>query len=43
MRFESKRGPRRRKEKTNMYGKLEILFFLLFFHYSFSFALKDVF
>ncbi len=38
MRFESKRGP---KEKKNVFCKLENLFiFLLFFNYSFSFALQ---
>jgi hypothetical protein len=38
MRFESKRGP---KNKIKMFCKLESLFFfLLFFHYSFSFALQ---
>ncbi len=40
MRFEGKRGPKKIKNEKNVFCKLESLFFLLlFFHYSFSFAL----
>jgi len=39
MRFENKKGPKRKEKKNNTVCKLEGLFsFLLFFHYSFSFA-----
>jgi hypothetical protein len=37
--FENKRGPKRR-EKKNMFCELESLFALLFYYYSFSFALQ---
>jgi uncharacterized membrane protein (DUF485 family) len=41
MKFESRRGPKREKKK---FYKLESLFFfLLFFHYSFSFAFQKWF
>jgi hypothetical protein len=44
MRFESRRGPKRKKKEKNMFCKLEnLFFFLLFFHYSFSFALQKLF
>jgi hypothetical protein len=40
MRFESRKGPKKKREK-NVFCKLErIFFFLLFSHYSFSFALQ---
>jgi hypothetical protein len=39
--FEYKRGPKRRKKEKNMFCELEgLFFFLLFFHYFFSFALQ---
>jgi hypothetical protein len=42
MRFESRRGSKKeKKQKKNMFCKLESLFFfLLFFHYSFSFKFQ---
>ncbi len=42
MRFESRKGPKwKKRKKKNMFCKLENLFlFLLFFHYSFAFALQ---
>jgi hypothetical protein len=40
MKFESRKGPKKKKEKE-MFYKLESLFIvLLFFRYSFSFALQ---
>jgi len=40
MRFESRKGPKKKKKK-NLFYKLEnLFFFLLFFQYSFSFALQ---
>ncbi len=43
MRFESKRGLKKKKNK-NVYCKLEILFFfLLFFHYSFPLHFENDF
>jgi hypothetical protein len=39
--FESKRGPKRRKKEKNVFCELKSLFFfLLFYYYSFSFALQ---
>jgi len=44
MRFESWRGPKRKKMGKDMFYKLESLFlFLFFFHYSFSFAFQTWF
>jgi len=41
MKFETRRGPKKKKRGKNVFCKLESLFlFLLFFHYSFSFALS---
>ncbi len=41
MRFEIKKDPKRKKNIKNAFCKLKSLFFiLLFFHYSFSFALQ---
>ncbi len=41
MKFESRRGLKRRKKKKKGFCKLESLFFfLLFFHYSFSFSFQ---
>jgi hypothetical protein len=43
MRFESIKGPKK-KNKKNLFYKLEsLILFLLFFHYSFSFALQRLF
>jgi hypothetical protein len=44
MRFESRRGSKGEKNEKNLFCNLENLFlFLLFFHYSFSFALQKLF
>jgi hypothetical protein len=44
MKFESQRGPKKRKNQKNTFYKLKrFLFFLLFFQYSFSFALQKWF
>jgi len=43
MKFKNKRGPKQKKKKQNVFCKLEILFLLLFFHYSFLLHLKDDF
>jgi hypothetical protein len=39
--FESRKGSKRRNKKNNAFCKLKnLFFFLLFFQYSFSFALQ---
>jgi hypothetical protein len=40
MRFERKRGPKRKKKKEHIWKLKNLFFFLFFFRYSFSFALQ---
>jgi len=43
MKFKNRRGLKREKKEKNVFCKLENLFILLFFYYSFRLHLKDDF
>jgi hypothetical protein len=43
MKFKSRRRLKKKKKKKNVFCKLENLFLLLLFHYSFPLHLKDDF